>query len=173
MALGGEVVDLGRPDLLHQPDQVGRIRHVAIVQEERHVAGVAIFVQMIDTCGVERGRSPLDAVHDVPECEQIFGEVGAVLTGHAGEKRNAPFGILSSHVHSNKAPDCPNSSSTPTNLGHCAGLARDTWPHRLQSGAQTRSMTLFVQANLARKATSIPELADLRDWERWPTIRSS
>jgi hypothetical protein len=46
--LGGEVVDLGRPDLLHQPDQVGRIRHVAVVHQKRDVAGVRILIEMID-----------------------------------------------------------------------------------------------------------------------------
>jgi hypothetical protein len=115
MALGGEVVDLGRPDLLHKPDQVGGIRHVAIVQQERHIAGVRVLVEMIDPRGIERGRPPLDAVHRVAEAEQIFGEIGAVLTGDAGNERNAPFRILNSHVHSNKAPGLPNSSSTPTN----------------------------------------------------------
>ena len=91
MALGGEIVDLGRPDLLHQPDQVGRIRHVAVMQQERHVAGVRILIEMIDAGGVERGRPPLDAVHGVAEAEQIFGEIGAVLPGNAGDQRNAPL----------------------------------------------------------------------------------
>ena len=48
MALGGEVVDLGRPDLLHQPDQVGGVGHVAVMQQERHVAGMRILIEMID-----------------------------------------------------------------------------------------------------------------------------
>ena len=63
MALGGEVVDLGRPDLLHQPDQIGRVGHVAVVQQERHIAGMRVLVEVIDARGVERGRPPLDAVH--------------------------------------------------------------------------------------------------------------
>jgi hypothetical protein len=79
MALGREIVDLGRPDLLHPPDQIGRIRHVAIVQQERHVAGVRVGVEMIDARGVERGRPPLDAMHGVAEAKQKFGEVGAIL----------------------------------------------------------------------------------------------
>ena len=98
MALGGEVVDLGRPDLLHQPDQIGRIRHVAIVQQERHVAGMRILIEMVDARGVERGRPPLDAMHGVAEAEQIFGEIGAVLPGNAGEERHAPFRILNRHL---------------------------------------------------------------------------
>ena len=115
MALGCEVVDLGRPNLLHQPDQVGGIRHVAIVQQERHIAGVGVLVEMIDARSIERRRPPLNAVYRVAETEQVFGEIGAVLTGDAGKEGNAPFRILSSHVHSNKAPRLPNSSSTPTN----------------------------------------------------------
>ena len=46
-------------------------------------------------------------MHGVAEAEQIFGEIGAVLPGDAGEERNAPFRILNSHVHSNKAPGLP------------------------------------------------------------------
>src|SRR5258706_262975 len=61
------------------------------------------------------GRPPLDAVHRIAEAEQIFGEIGAVLTGDTGNERNAPFRILNRHVHSNKAPGLPKSSSTPTN----------------------------------------------------------
>ena len=91
MALGGEIVDLGRPDLLHQPDQVGRVGHVAVMQQERHVAGMPVFVEMIDAGRVERGRPPLDAVDLIAEAEQIFGQIGAVLAGDAGDQRHAPL----------------------------------------------------------------------------------
>jgi hypothetical protein len=67
MALGCEVVNLGRPDLLHQPDQISRVGHVAIVQLERHVARMGIFVEMVDARGIEGRRPPLDAVHGVTE----------------------------------------------------------------------------------------------------------
>jgi hypothetical protein len=100
MALGGEVVDLGRADLLHQPDQVGRIRHVAIVHQERHIAGVRVLVEVIDAGGIEGGRPPLDAVHGIAEAEQIFGQIRPVLPGHAGDQRHAPFGILNRHLAS-------------------------------------------------------------------------
>ena len=105
MALGGEVVDLGRPDLLHQADQVGRVSHVAIVQQERHVAGVRVLIKVIDAGGVERGRPPLDAVHGVAEPEQVLGEIGAVLAGDTGNERNA-LSILSSH-HFSEARQTP------------------------------------------------------------------
>src|SRR3979490_2696786 len=115
MTLRGEVVDLGRPDLLHQPDQVGRIRHVAIVQEKRHIAGVRVFVEMIDARGVERRRPPLDAMDRVAEAKQVFGEIGAILAGDASNQRNAPLRIRNRHVHSNNAPRPPKSSRTTTN----------------------------------------------------------
>jgi hypothetical protein len=46
-------------------------------------------------------------MYGVAEPKQIFGEIGAVLPGDAGEKRNAPLRILNSHIHSNKAPILP------------------------------------------------------------------
>ena len=73
------------------------------MQQERHVAGVRILIEMIDARGVERGRPPLDAVHGVAEAKQIFGEIGAVLPGNAGDQRNAPLRILNRHIFSNKA----------------------------------------------------------------------
>src|SRR6185312_11687156 len=91
VALGREIVDLGRPDLLHQPDQVGRIRHVAVMHQERHVAVMRIPIEMVDARSVEGGRAPLDAVHGIAETQQILGEIGAVLAGHARDQRNALF----------------------------------------------------------------------------------
>jgi hypothetical protein len=91
MTLRSQIVDLGGTDLLHQPDQVGRICHVAVVQQERHVAGVRILVEMIDPLRIERGRTALDAVHGVTEAKQEFGEIGAILSGDACDQRHAPF----------------------------------------------------------------------------------
>lgn len=48
MSLGSEIIDLGRPDLLHEPNQIFRIRHVAIVHLERDVADMRVLVEMID-----------------------------------------------------------------------------------------------------------------------------
>jgi hypothetical protein len=91
VALGRKVIDFGRLGFLHQPDQVGRVGHVAVMQQERHIAGMRILVQMIDARGVERGRPPLDAMDGVAEAKQIFRKVGAVLAGNAGNQRHAPL----------------------------------------------------------------------------------
>ena len=88
MALGGEIVDLVRLRLLHDADQVGRIRHVAIVQDELLVRLVRILVEMLDAAGVERRGAALDAVDGVALVEQKLGEIGPVLSGHAGDEGN-------------------------------------------------------------------------------------
>ena len=59
--------------------------------QERRVAGVRIFAEVVDARGVERERSPLDAVHRVAETEQVFGEIGAVLAGNTGNQRTRRF----------------------------------------------------------------------------------
>jgi hypothetical protein len=53
MALSGEIVDLDRPYLLHQPDQVGGVAQIAAMHQKRHVAGVAVLVEMVDADGIE------------------------------------------------------------------------------------------------------------------------
>src|SRR5882672_4738785 len=74
------------------------------MQQERHIAGVRVFVEVVDPRGVERGRPALDAMHRVTEAEQIFGEIGAVLPSDAGNQGNAPFRILNSRSFSSNAP---------------------------------------------------------------------
>ena len=62
VALGGEVVDLVGPYFLHNPDQIRRIRHVPVMQEEAHFLMMRILVEMIDPVGVELAGPPLDTV---------------------------------------------------------------------------------------------------------------
>ena len=95
------------------------------MQQERHVAGVRVLIEMIDARGVERGRTPLDAVHGVAEAKQVFGEISAVLTGNTRDQRNAPLRIMSRHTFSHKqgspfpGPPPPHS---PSRTGHASGV---------------------------------------------------
>ena len=174
MALRREIVDLGRPDLLHQPDQIGRIRHVAVVQQERHVAGVRIFIEMVDARGVERGRPPLDAVHGVAEAEQIFGEIGAVLAGDAGNQRNAPFRILNRH----SSPTTPGLSEYhPRAVGrrqtakHCAGPASSSRSDGRKPGGQPLSCPPSPKQIGPGKTVTGSASPGLRVMEPWLTIK--
>ena len=89
VALGGEVVDLVRPDLLNQPDQVGRVGQVSVVQEEPPAGFMGVLVQVVDTCGVEGRGAPLHPVHHVALAEQQLREVRAVLPRHPRDQRHA------------------------------------------------------------------------------------
>src|SRR6266404_1434962 len=54
VALGGEIIDLRRLHLLYKTDQIRRVRHVAVMQEEPHIGLVWIDVKMIDPLAIER-----------------------------------------------------------------------------------------------------------------------
>ncbi len=53
MTLGSKVVDLIRLHLLDDPNQVGAVSEVALVEHEARVVLVRILVEMIDPIGVE------------------------------------------------------------------------------------------------------------------------
>ena len=86
MALGAEVVDLIRLHLLDDPDQVGAIDKVAVMEHESRVALVWILVQVIDPTGVEAARSPLDAMHLVALLQQQLRQVTTVLPRDTGDR---------------------------------------------------------------------------------------
>ena len=90
MALRREVVDLIRLSLLHNPDQVRRIRHVAVMQEESRGTFVRIDIQMVNAFGVERRGAAFYAVHDVVFFQKQFSEIAAVLSGDTGNQRRFP-----------------------------------------------------------------------------------
>ena len=81
-----EIVDLVRLGLLHDADDIGRVGHVAIVQMEAKSLLMRIMDEVVDAGGIEGGRSALDAVDDIALGEQKLGQIGAVLSGHAGDE---------------------------------------------------------------------------------------
>ena len=86
VALGGEVVNLVGLRLLHDADEVGRIRHVAEMQDELLVRLVRVLIEVLDAAGVEGGRAALQAVDGVALLKQELGEIGAVLSRRAGNE---------------------------------------------------------------------------------------
>lgn len=73
MALCGKVVDLVRLCLLHDPQQIGRVDHIAIVEDEARVSFMRILIDVLDAAGVERRGSPLYAMHCVAFAQKQFG----------------------------------------------------------------------------------------------------
>jgi hypothetical protein len=60
MALGAEVVDLIRPDITDDPDQIAAVGEIAVMESEPGIPLMGILVEVIDTGGVvrEAGRRP-------------------------------------------------------------------------------------------------------------------
>jgi hypothetical protein len=73
--LRGQVVDLGRLDLVHQGDQASAVGEVAVVQEEAGALLVRILVEVVDAVGVERRRATDQSVHLVALAEQQLSQV--------------------------------------------------------------------------------------------------
>lgn len=94
VALRGEVIDLVRLRFLHDADEVGRIRHVAIVQMQLHITVVRVLIEMIDPSCVERRRPSLDAVNRIAFLEQQFCEIGAVLASNPGDESCFCIGLF-------------------------------------------------------------------------------
>lgn len=86
MALRGQIVDFVGLDLLDNADQVGRIGQVTVVQNQPQVRLVRVLIEMIDTIGVEQRAAAFDAVHFIAFCHQEFRQIGAVLSGNAGNE---------------------------------------------------------------------------------------
>jgi len=57
VALRCEIIDLSRLHLLHEANQVSRVRHVAVVQEEARSGLVRIDVEVVDSLAIERGTT--------------------------------------------------------------------------------------------------------------------
>ena len=83
MALRSEIVDFVRLDLLDDPNQIGRIRQISVVQLEPYVSLMRILVLVVDAIGVKRRGTTLDAVHRIAFFQQEFCQIRTVLPGNA------------------------------------------------------------------------------------------
>ena len=72
MALRGQVVDLVRLDGLDDPDQVGCIRQIAVVQNKAQGGLTGVLIEVVYAIGVEAGGPALDAVDFIAFFQQEF-----------------------------------------------------------------------------------------------------
>src|SRR5690606_23923792 len=71
---------------LYDADEVGRVGHVAVVEDEPLVLLMRVLVEVLDAPGVERGRAALDAVDDIALVEQQLAQIGPVLARDPGDQ---------------------------------------------------------------------------------------
>lgn len=82
--LSAQVVDLVGLYLLQDTRQVRGIGQVAIVQDQLLIIGMRILVDMVDTLGVERRRTTLNAVNLIAFGQEKLSQIGSILSGNAG-----------------------------------------------------------------------------------------
>jgi hypothetical protein len=60
MDLGAQVINLIRPDITGDPDQIAAVGEIAVMESEPGIPLMGILVEVIDTGGVvrEAGRRP-------------------------------------------------------------------------------------------------------------------
>src|ERR1700722_2137727 len=84
-----------------------------------------ILVEMVDAVGVQQGSAALDAVHFVPLFQKELGEVGAVLTGYAGDQSSFQEGVLLGSILCHWIGwylDSGHGSSIPSASAACGGF---------------------------------------------------
>ena len=86
MALGRQIVDLVRLHFLHDADQIAGVGKIPVVQYELAAFLVRPLIKMVDTVRIEQGRAALDAVDLIALVQKEFRQIGAVLTGDAGDE---------------------------------------------------------------------------------------
>ncbi len=92
MALRSKVINLVRLNLLDDANQTGRVRQIAVMQEEAHIFFMPILIEMVYAVGVEQTGAALDAVNDVALAQQKFCQIGAILASDAGNE--CDFGLF-------------------------------------------------------------------------------
>ena len=86
MALGGKVVDFVRLRLLHQANERRAVGHIAVMKVKCGIGRMRILIDFLDPARVERRGAALEAVDFVTFVEQKLRQIGAILSGDAGDK---------------------------------------------------------------------------------------
>jgi hypothetical protein len=64
VTLRGEVIDFIGANFLHETNEVGGIRHIAVVHEKTRPL-MRIDIKVVDALRIERRRTPLYAMNDI------------------------------------------------------------------------------------------------------------
>ncbi|MNL02313.1 hypothetical protein D3C87_1228140 [compost metagenome] len=80
VALRGEVVDLVGLDLLDDPDQIGGVGQVSVMQVKPAVGVMGILVEVVDAIGIEQGSPALDPVDLIALLQQQLGQIRTILS---------------------------------------------------------------------------------------------
>ena len=82
-ALRSQVVDFSRLDFLHQRNSGAQVSEIVFNQMQ---VGVVHDAQLLHAPEVDRAGTAISAMDGVAFVKQQLGQVGAVLSGHAGDQ---------------------------------------------------------------------------------------
>lgn len=85
VALGGQVVDLVGLSLSQYLGKRTGVAEIPIMQKDFGPLIVTILVDRINSLCVEAGGAPDDSVDLIPLGQQMFSQIGSILTGDAGD----------------------------------------------------------------------------------------
>jgi hypothetical protein len=152
VALGRQIVDLVGPHILHQPDQVGAVRHVAIAQMEAHPVIMRVLVEIVDPRGVERRGPPLHPVDLIALRQKKLGEIGAILPRDARDERPFPP-IQFRHPDTRNRPKPPHPGPCRNGSSASRGASYKAKPKsskKAQAPEPGKPRKMRLQACLAR-----------------------
>ena len=85
MALGSEIVDFVGLDFLHNVSEDTGVGQITVMQDRWRQGRMRVLVKMIDAIRIEKRRPAFDAMHFIAFSKN-FGQVCAILSGHASDK---------------------------------------------------------------------------------------
>ena len=86
MALGPEMIDFIRLQLIEQFYQIYRVCQISVVQEEPDPMDVRILVEVIDPRGIKRAGPPDDSMHLISFVQKQVRQVRSILAGDPSNK---------------------------------------------------------------------------------------
>jgi four helix bundle protein len=120
VALTGQVIDLGRTDLVQNPAQGRCIAEITVMKEKPFLVERFILSQMVNPGALQIAGSSDQAVDGIALLQKNLGEIRTVLAGDAGNESGFGRGL---HGHGDKAALVPIVSSTHA-LSYEAAQAR-------------------------------------------------
>ena len=87
MALSRQVINLFRRERIHQTQDPLGASQIAEVKVQTPFRQGRIFVNVVNASCIERTRPAHNPMHFVSFGEEQFGEIGAILSGDAGDQR--------------------------------------------------------------------------------------
>ena len=88
MALSGEMIQFRRLNLGNNATKSRAIVKIAIVEKEAASIQLLIPPKRLDARSQQIASAPHDARHRVPHFQKQLAQIGAVLTGDAGNQRD-------------------------------------------------------------------------------------